>query len=61
MNKRQYTLQVRVAWWWTYLYTPAVVLMICCGLIPSQRRIEADAVRAIRIVLKPARRHEVAL
>ncbi|MGX9960884.1 hypothetical protein ACW0US_19210 [Xanthomonas euvesicatoria] len=61
MSKRQYVMKVRVAWWWTYLYTPAVVLMICCGLAPSQRRIEQDAVRAIRIVLRPVRRYEVTL
>jgi len=61
MRRVAFTIECRTAWWWTYLYVPAVLLMLALGATPNWAVVARDAERAVRIVLKPVRNDQVEL
>lgn len=44
-----YRLEMRYAWWWASLYVPALFLMASLGITPNRDKVQADAMRALRL------------
>lgn len=44
-----YRLEMRYAWWWASLYVPALFLMASLGITPNWDKVQADAMRALRL------------
>ena len=46
-----YKLSMQYAWWWAALYVPAIFLMASLGIAPNWDKVQADALRALRLRL----------
>lgn len=50
IETREGSIDVRVylAWWWTYLYVPTLIITAAIGIPPNWERVERDLTRALR-------------
>jgi hypothetical protein len=46
-----YRIYTTTAWWWTWLYLPAVFALMALGMTPDWTKVERAAVLAVRVRL----------
>lgn len=53
---RSYRIRVRVAWWWTWLYVPGIMLAwTITGRMPDMDKVEYWASRAVTLKMRRVR------
>ena len=46
-------IEVRLAWWWSWLYLPGVSFLTSAGMEPDMEKVAAMLKRAVRVRLVP--------